>query len=263
MALSLKPQALLKNRTALTLIRSTLTAVGISFLLSALALYLFDITELTRLELLVLAFTLPAVITPMIGWQHAQRSVIIESMQEEIKEASRHDDATGLLSKRAFLELAQKELLLASRHGYPITLVSLGLDAFDELKTKYSRMLADHTFRSCGQLLKASLRETDTLARYGEESFILLMPHTDLEHAKEVIIRLQTQIRQSPIRLERQEINISLSAGISSVQTNYSLETLTANAERALARAKSQGVNQLDIFSEPVTVKLDSSSNTA
>ncbi|MCA9835909.1 MAG: GGDEF domain-containing protein [Trueperaceae bacterium] len=244
------------------LLRGTLTAIAISFLLSALSLYLFDITELSRLELLILALSLPAVITPLISWQHAQRGTLIESMQEELKEASRHDDLTGLLSRRTFLETAQKELLLASRHSYTVSLVILGIDHFDELKQNYNRLLADHAFRSCAGLLKTSLRETDTLARYGEESFVLLMPHTELEQAREVVTRLQETVGQKPLRLERQDISVTLSGGISLTQEgSYNLENLSEQAERALARAKSQGKNQLEVLTQPVAVRLESSSN--
>lgn len=246
MAVTIKPLALGKNRYIPTLIRSTLTAIGIAFLLTALLLYLFDITSLTRLELLILAFTLPAIITPLVNWQHAQRSVIIETMQEELREVSRHDASTGLFTKRAFLELAQKELMLASRHSYPVALACLGLDKFDELKQTYKRILTDHALYSCGNFLKTNLRETDTLARYAEDSFIILMPHTTPQQAQEVILRLQSQLKQTPVRLDHQDITLSLSAGISFAAPHYNLEKLSEYAEKALNRAKSQGDNELE-----------------
>ncbi len=223
----------------LPLLRSTLSVVSISFLISALSLYLFDITSLSRLQLLILASTLPMVIAPIINWQHAQRIQIIENMQNDLQESNRHDEVTGLLSKRAFLESAQRELLLASRHAYPVSLVSLDSYDFKQLRKSHTDVMVDHVFKSCGNKLKEALRETDIIARYNDESFIVLMPHTDFHQAADVTTRLLQSISDTPIKLEQDDVFITLDSGIScSLEAGYSLQDLMTLSEEELYRAK-------------------------
>lgn len=241
----------------LSLLRATLSAVAISFLVSAFSLYVFDIQQLRRLELLILALSLPAVISPLIAWQHARRGVLLEELQEELKKLNRYDELTGLLTRRSFLEAAHKELLLASRHGYAVSLVSLAIDDFEELKKRYAQQMASQAFRACAKVLKEGLRETDTLARYGEDSFMVLMPYTEVEQAREVASRLQEQLYLSPLKIEWEDIKLSISIGIShSAEGNYDAKQLSEHSEFALTNARSKGKNQILIFQKPSTVSL-------
>ena len=222
----------------LPIIRASLTAVSLSFFLTALILYSFDINQLGRMPLLGLAFLVPAILTPIFSWQHSKRSLLIEQLQEEIKQASRQDDITGLLSRRFFYETAHRELQLASRHQYPVSILMLRLEHLEDLNQHLGRLMGDYAFRSCADMLKATLRETDILARFSEDSFVILMPHSSLNEAEMVAKRLKKQINTTPLQLKDQEISLEASVSLSATTEHYKLQKLIDTAEQALVLSR-------------------------
>lgn len=239
MALPLsRPAKTQTQRVSLTLIRTTITAIGLSFLIAAFSLYLFDISLLSRVQLLFIAATLPAIITPFVSWQHAKRSVLIEDMQEEIRLASRQDDATGLLSRRFFYESTHRELQLASRHAYPVSLLLLRIENMNSIYKNFGRVMTGHALRSCANLLKTALRETDILARFSEDSFVILMPHSNAKQAEEVTKRLQQKLSETPIKFKDDQLKLKLLAGLSSSTEHFEISQLVNTAEQALELAE-------------------------
>jgi len=235
MAISLPRAAKTQTqRVPLTLLRITLTIVGLSFLVTAFSLYLFDVTALSRVQLLFVAVTLPAVITPFVSWQHAKRAALVEDLQEEVKLASRHDDATGVLSRRFFYENAHRELQLASRHGHPMSLAILRISNSNKIYKQFGRVMGSHAFRSSANQLKNALRETDILARFSEDSFIVLMPHSNAQQAQEAAERLEKSLSESPITFKNDSIKLNIKTGLGSSIENYDLNTLVSMAEKQL-----------------------------
>ena len=213
----------------------TVLFISISFFVTALFLYIFDITQLSRLWLLALALLLPAVVTPIINWQHNKRSLLIDEMQDQIKLASRQDDVTGLLSRRFFYETSHRELQLAQRHNYAVSLLLVRLTQLDDISQRLGHVMADYASRGCADMLKDALRETDILGSFSEDSFVVLMPHSSSAEAELVANRLKKKLNSSSLQLKEENVRLDIAVGLSSTTKHFHIQKLIDTAEQSIA----------------------------
>ena len=87
-----------------------------------------------------------------------------------------NDGLTGLLTRRRFLELAQRELNLARRTGHPLCVALMDLDDFKRVNDRHGHAVGDAVLQAVSSAAASVLRSTDLAARWGGEEFALLLP---------------------------------------------------------------------------------------
>jgi len=156
------------------------------------------------------------------------------------------DMLTGLFVRRYFLELAQEELLRATRHQLACTFMMADLDFFKVKNDTYGHLVGDVVLREVAQLMRKNLRGIDLIARYGGEEFIILLVETGPEQALPVAQRLRQAVEVHPIRAYDEQLSQAVSIGIACFPADgQALQELIDRTDQALYAAKRTGRNRV------------------
>ncbi len=158
-------------------------------------------------------------------------------MERALRQLADVDALTGLYNRRAFLERARQIAELARRYGFPLAMLLLDVDHFKQINDRAGHAVGDEVLHRLGQVVRRSLRRTDIAARFGGDEFVVLLPYTDLEGAREAAERIRQQVHA----LDR-PVRFTVSIGVAAVAGAEALiENLLTRADRALYRAKEEG----------------------
>ncbi len=159
---------------------------------------------------------------------------------------ARIDALTQLTNRRGFLEQAESAYQLALRHQRPLSTVILDIDLFKTINDRHGHAAGDAVLMQVGRTLQQLTRSTDSVARWGGEEFIMLLPETDLATASDFAERvrraLQAQALTAP---DGQTIRITASFGVAQLQPGQTLEKLIIAADDALYGVKHTGRNRV------------------
>ncbi|MEY4753478.1 MAG: hypothetical protein RJA44_1153, partial [Pseudomonadota bacterium] len=154
-----------------------------------------------------------------------------------------HDELTGLLNRRAFLERAQAEQTESSRPLGTACLMLIDLDDFKRVNETWGRDTGDLALRVCAQALHHVLRGHDVLARWGGEEFVALLPRTHLGDASAVAERLRLALPQVRLGPEQIDPGLTASIGLAEWYPGDPLDLPLQGADEALYAAKDEGRN--------------------
>ena len=113
-------------------------------------------------------------------------------------------------------------------------------------------MIGDQVLRGVAQTCAMHLRPNDVLGRFGGEEFVILLPETKLEDARNIAERLRLLIENTPIQTDIGTVNTTISIGVAIKEksVDMSIDQLLSRADRAMYRAKQTGRNRVIVWSE-------------
>lgn len=180
----------------------------------------------------------------LVGLAMARQYAVLREntlLYQQMKDIAGTDSLTGVYNRHFFNEVSPSELERASRYHQPLTILIADVNNFKAVNDTYGHLKGDSILREIAQLLKSQLRSADTIARFGGDEFIILLPATDLEGAKDVADRLKSVVA-SRIFLG---MPLSLSVGLAQFRPGMSLEQMLEKADRELYRQKRQYMARL------------------
>jgi len=120
-------------------------------------------------------------------------------------------------------------------------------DHFKRINDEHGHPAGDAVLREMAQLLRETLRTTDSLGRYGGEEFVAVLPHTGPEEARQTAERIRYQVQQHRFHAGESEVRLSVSVGMATCPLPGvdSPEALLREADKALYRAKEAGRNRV------------------
>jgi len=153
------------------------------------------------------------------------------------------DQLTGLFNRHGWIEQAHRVMSQASRHGHPLSLLSIDLDHFKRINDTAGHEAGDAALELFGQLVQQCQRGGDLAARIGGEEFCILLPFCTGEAAKAVDQRLRAELSAAaPRRLGHE---LAFSSGLAVWEPRDSLLSLMSRADSALYQAKREGRGRL------------------
>lgn len=171
---------------------------------------------------------------------------------ENIEKASRLDHLTKVYNRQYIDQLLEEEFKEAANNSWSLSLAFVDIDNFKLINDTYGHLVGDEILKSISEFFAKNIRETDVLARYGGDEFLLMLPGSTSDTAKAVLDRL-LDLFKGAITLEVKgedlsaRVSIGLATHMDGIKFN-NLKEFIAAADEALYRAKSEGKDCLAIY---------------
>lgn len=188
----------------------------------------------------------------------AQTAMALENarLHQLAQEGATTDSLTKVYNHGCFVEMIHKAVAASDRDDSQVSLIMLDIDHFKQYNDTYGHAAGDNVLALVGDVLKKSVRECDSVGRWGGEEFGVLLPGAGLHDAKKIARTIRRAIAElAPVDGRGRHINSpTISQGISSYPApSTSAAHLIEEADAALYHAKEHGRNQL-VISEAIGV---------
>jgi len=170
----------------------------------------------------------------------------IRKLQITLEQMVVSDPLTGLHNRRYLMDRMLQEMTRSDRHGEPLALAMIDLDAFKPINDQFGHVLGDKVLRAVGSAISKSVRVSDIAARYGGDEFAVILPQTPAEGAMRVCERLLRNISEVILQDETgKTFRITASLGLAYYPADdvETPEDLVHSADGALYGAKRSGKN--------------------
>jgi diguanylate cyclase (GGDEF)-like protein len=151
------------------------------------------------------------------------------------------DPLTGLFNRRAFVDLAERELARARRLESPYAVLMMDLDLFKRVNDEYGHQAGDRVLADFAAAAKRSVRTEDLIGRYGGEEFCAILPGISMQKAIAIAERLRRAVSQRPLGDLPRAITISIGVAACAAKAGVSLDAAIGRADEALYHAKQGG----------------------
>jgi diguanylate cyclase (GGDEF)-like protein len=177
-----------------------------------------------------------------------QRSLVAwRDTAREMHTLAHTDALTGLANRRAAHEVLGREVARAARYDRELAVLMLDIDRFKVLNDTYGHPVGDRVLVALAERLRAHVRASDLVARWGGEEFVVVAPETPMPFSLQLAEQLRAQIAKDPF-LDGHRIAVSV--GVASFRAGDDVDALVARSDAALYRAKSGGRNRVAIVED-------------
>jgi len=166
-------------------------------------------------------------------------------LEESLRVMATIDQLTGLLNRRRFMELAEREVSRSLRYGSTLSLVIFDIDHFKAVNDAHGHAMGDRVLERLAGACLCMLRENDLLGRIGGEEFAACLVECDLRRAKAAGERLRQAAAAVEVREGEARASVTISLGAAQLQKDEKLTELMHRADRAMYEAKRAGRNCL------------------
>lgn len=172
-------------------------------------------------------------------------ALVVRRYQRRIAALANTDQLTGLPNRRGFELLAGQALQDARRQRQPLCALMLDIDNFKQLNDQHGHLAGDQALRAFAAHLRNLPRQSDIVCRWGGEEFAILLKDSSQEAARQLAERLRVSIEALRLPINGQQLQMTVSIGLSQREDQENIEQLLNRADRALYRAKQSGRNRV------------------
>jgi diguanylate cyclase (GGDEF)-like protein/PAS domain S-box-containing protein len=166
----------------------------------------------------------------------------VRRQNEELKLLATRDPLTGCLNRRAFFAEMETQWASSARYGQPMSCVLVDVDHFKSVNDTHGHGVGDQVLQLVADTLKGSVRQSDSVCRYGGEEFCVLLPHIDIAEAEQAAERLRQAIAARPCG----EVRVTASLGVSALSLEpRDPRDMLEQADKCLYAAKRGGRNRV------------------
>lgn len=159
------------------------------------------------------------------------------------------DKLTGLANRRAGTDVLAHECELAKQRGRAHAVIMGDIDDFKQVNDESGHAVGDAILRKMADILRATVRESDTVARWGGEEFLIIVSDSDLEGARVLAERCRRAIAAKPIAGRK----MTMTFGVAQYQHGDSQKSLLARADANLYAGKKAARNRVEANANPLT----------
>ena len=168
----------------------------------------------------------------------------LASALERIQTLATRDELTGLFNRRHMMETLQLQKRFSDRGGRIFCIGIIDIDFFKRINDTYGHGVGDEVLRSFAQAIQHELRESDVIARWGGEEFLLMLTECRVGQADAMLDRVREMINDTQVSSLIPELRVRFSAGMAEQRFDEDVEETIERADQALYRAKRAGRNR-------------------
>jgi diguanylate cyclase len=172
----------------------------------------------------------------------------IMKLHQELDRVSiqaRHDPLTGALNRKGLEEALEREISTVRRKDTPLCTALLDIDNFKKINDTLGHTTGDEALKHLATVARECMRPQDTLARFGGEEFVILLPDTPLDKGIEAMTRLQRELTKRFFLTGTEKILITFSAGVAQLAPEEAGMEAIRRADQAMYLAKRAGKNRV------------------
>lgn len=166
----------------------------------------------------------------------------LDEKYEEVKRLSITDPLTGIFNRSGFYKSIESELELMQRKKLPLSLIMMDIDDFKSFNDDFGHDIGDEVLIKVVDITSQSIRKSDTIARWGGEEFLIIVPELEINQALDLADRVRDNIQKKLLLKNRV---ITCSFGVSTYIDSENIENCIKRSDRALYMAKDQGKNRV------------------
>ena len=155
------------------------------------------------------------------------------------------DPLTNLYNRRRLIETATLELTRHRRSGHVLSLIICDIDDFKQVNDRYGHDCGDQVLTTVAARVRESLRGQDSVARWGGEELLLLLPETEGPAAQAVAEKLRRTIEALRVACGGREIGVTITAGVSELAPVEDFDSGVSRADHAMLEGKRAGKNRV------------------
>lgn len=234
-----------RNTVLLITVLATIGTISITSVSYALAGL-----PLNAIHLLIAAL-MAVILAPALGIPVVSQLFKIAALEEENHQLATYDKLTGLLTRNAFIGQAEAYIKFAIRNRSSFALFFIDIDNFKAVNDNHGHGGGDKLLKELGATLISATRDSDLAGRYGGDEFVILLLDTDQPGAQFLIDKIQDGVSQIVIGFEDVKVKISVSIGVTIVQSateGLTLGECIKQSDQALYQAKKAGRNCTAFF---------------
>jgi diguanylate cyclase (GGDEF)-like protein len=174
----------------------------------------------------------------------------------ELEEETRRDTLTGVYNRAYLDQFLGREFDNSTRHKWPLSVALADLDSFKTVNDNFGHQAGDRILQATARMLRGNTRESDLIARYDGEEFVVVLPATDAETARSICERIVMAFRNTGhvIGSDHATVTISIGCATHGAETHFSsVADLVKAADQALYTAKTRGRNRSVPFDRQIS----------
>lgn len=153
------------------------------------------------------------------------------------------DDLTGLMSRRRFMEVLNRQKSMAERENEDFVILFSDLDHFKSINDNYGHHIGDEVLKIFSDILQRTVRDIDHVSRFGGEEFVIMLVSTDIQMSKKVAERIRQSIEEYNFNDIAPGLKVTVSIGIANYREHSSIQQTLMIADNRMYAAKEQGRN--------------------
>ena len=168
----------------------------------------------------------------------------LQSLIQKFEQQAKQDPLTNLQNRRGMLEKLTYEHERSKRNYQPMSLMMLDVDHFKRVNDDFGHDTGDYIIKELARLFTNGVRRQDTVARWGGEEFLFLLPQTGEQQAYILAEKLRNTIAATKFAHQQKTLKITVSFGVYEVKRGESIDHAISSADAYLYQAKKRGRNR-------------------
>jgi len=192
------------------------------------------------------AFAMISALTGVFYGRGRQAIAALRVSEQRFKEMSITDDLTGLYNSRHFFSRLKAEIERTDRYSHPLTLLMLDLDNFKQYNDAFGHLSGDRVLAETGNIIRRSIRSTDSAYRYGGEEFAVILPESGGQEALYFAERIRKSFESEALFAHKKDgLRVTVSIGVAQYVPEEEISAFIQRADENMYAAKNAGKNRI------------------